>query len=162
WDLELPAISGLIAGRLSVLPAFARADVNTLAVVHLHFNRLISAVTAEVEADIVAFLFQFARGLERHAALEIHVAAGLRQLFAGWFAIAFVLPARGVAGFLNRHAEIDLVREDLNVTLRLHSAAHHAERFPWFAILHHESRNDRVERPFARRVNVRVAGLHRK
>src|SRR5205085_4234397 len=101
WDLELPAISGLIAGRLSVLAAFARADVNTLAVVHLHFNCLISAVTAEVEADIVAFPFQFARGLERRAASEVHLVAGLRQFFAGRFAIAFVLPARGFAGFLD-------------------------------------------------------------
>ena len=44
----------LVPRRLAVLPAFAGADINALAVVHLHLDRLVTAVTTEVEADVVA------------------------------------------------------------------------------------------------------------
>ena len=73
-----------------------------------------------------------------------------------------MLPARGVAGFLHIQAEIDLVGQHLDVTLRLHPAAHDTERFPRLAAFHHEPGNDGVKRTFARRVNVRVARLHRE
>src|SRR5438105_13839756 len=73
-----------------------------------------------------------------------------------------MLPARRVAGFLHVQSEIDLVREHLHVTLWLHPAAHHTERFPRLAILYDESRDDSVKRTFARRVNVRMARLHRE
>ena len=55
------------------------------------------------------------------------------------------------------HAEVDEVHEDLDVALRLHVAAHHAEAEPRRAILRDERGNDRVERSLARRVGVRVA-----
>src|SRR5229473_7308091 len=48
------------------------------------------------------------------------------------------------------------------MTLRLHAAAHHAECFPRFSILHHESRNDGVKWPLSRRVHIRVARFHRE
>ena len=44
------------------------------------------------------------------------------------------------------------------MTLRLHRAAHQAETEPRRAVLEHEGRDDRLERPLARRVVVRVAG----
>ena len=73
-----------------------------------------------------------------------------------------MLPARSIAGFLHVQAEIDLVGEDLDVTLRLHAAAHDAECFPRFAIFHDEAGDDGVEGTFARRVNIRVTGFHRE
>ena len=45
-----------ISRRLAVLARFARADVNALAIVHLDFDRLITAVTADIEAHVVARL----------------------------------------------------------------------------------------------------------
>src|SRR3954454_6094362 len=44
----------LVSRCLAVLAAFAGAHVNTLPVVHLHFDRLIPPVTAEIEPDFVA------------------------------------------------------------------------------------------------------------
>jgi hypothetical protein len=46
----------LVSGGLPVLPAFAGPDVNPLTVVHLDLDRLVTAVPAEVEADVVAFI----------------------------------------------------------------------------------------------------------
>ena len=66
-------------------------------------------------------------------------------------------PARGVAGFLHVHAEIDDVGQHLHMALRLHVAAHQAERQERLAVLHHEAGNDGLERPLARRIDVRVA-----
>src|SRR5205809_449881 len=48
------------------------------------------------------------------------------------------------------------------MTLRLHAAAHDAERFPRFAIFHDEPGNDRVKWTFPRRVNVRMLRIHRE
>ncbi len=45
-----------IARRLAVLARFAGADIDTLAVVHFDFDRLITAVAADVEADVMAAL----------------------------------------------------------------------------------------------------------
>ena len=73
-----------------------------------------------------------------------------------------MLPAGGVAGFLHVYPEIDLVGQHLDMALRLHPAAHDAKRFPRFAIFHDEPGNDGLKRPFARRVNIGVARLHRE
>ena len=73
-----------------------------------------------------------------------------------------MLPAGSIAGFLHVQSKIDLVGEHLDMTLRLHAAAHDAERFPRFAVLHHESGNDGVKWAFARRVNIRVLRVHRE
>jgi hypothetical protein len=47
----------LVSCRLTVLTRLAPADVDTLAIVHLNFDCLISAVTANVEADVVSAFF---------------------------------------------------------------------------------------------------------
>src|SRR6516165_9759584 len=73
-----------------------------------------------------------------------------------------MLPAGRVAGFLDVQTEIDLVCEDLYMTLRLHTAAHDTESFPRFAVFHHESGNNSVKRAFTRRVNIRVLRVHRE
>ena len=54
--LPFPVSPNLITGSHSVLARFAGADVNALAVVHFDFDRLIAAVTADVEAHVVSFL----------------------------------------------------------------------------------------------------------
>src|ERR1700694_1530482 len=123
---------------------------------YFHLDGLVAAVTADIETHVVSFFAQFAHGFVGNAALDFNVAAGFGHLFAGRLAVALVLPARGVARFLYIQAEVDLIGEDLHVTLRLHSAAHDAERLPRFAILHDESWNDGVKRALARRVNVGV------
>ena len=64
---------------------------------------------------------------------------------------------RRVAGFLQVHAEVDQVYDDLHVPLRLHSTTHHAEGKPRLAVPGDESGNDGVERPLARRVDIGVA-----
>ena len=48
------------------------------------------------------------------------------------------------------------------MTLRLHVAAHDAEGEPRLFVLHREARNDGVKGTFARRINIRVARLHRE
>src|SRR5205814_10530333 len=73
-----------------------------------------------------------------------------------------MLPAGRVPGFLDVQTKINLVCEHLYMTLRLHAAAHDTESFPRFAVFHHESGNNGVERTFARRVNIRVLRVHRK
>lgn len=45
-----------IARRLAVLARFARAYVNALAIVHFNLDRLVTAVAADVEADVMAAL----------------------------------------------------------------------------------------------------------
>ena len=96
-----------------------------------------------------------------NAGLEIYVTAVFHFL-AGRFVVAFVLPARRVARFLHVQIKINLVRQHLDMTLRLHSAAHHAECFPRFAIFHHKPRDDGVKWTLAGCINVRVSRLHRK
>src|SRR6476469_2667059 len=110
-------VTNLIPRRLPVFPALALSDVNALAVVHLYLDRLISAVTTKIVADIVAFLLQLANCFPGNATLHVHVSAGLGKFFAGRFAVTFMLPARGVASFLHAHSEIDLVRQDLDMPL---------------------------------------------
>jgi hypothetical protein len=50
-----------------------------------------------------------------------------------------VLPARGVAGFLEVHAEVDLVDEDLDMALWLQAAAPDAGGLPGLAVLQDET-----------------------
>ena len=66
--------------------------------------------------------------------------------------------ARGLAGFLHVHAEVDQVDEHLRVSLRLHVAAHDAERQPRLAVLHHHRRHERVKRTLVRRDLIGVSG----
>src|SRR5438045_9307905 len=48
------------------------------------------------------------------------------------------------------------------MTLRLHAAAHDAERFPRYAIFRDEPGADGVKWTLARRVNVRMLRIHRE
>src|SRR5580765_2722828 len=73
-----------------------------------------------------------------------------------------MLPARRVPGFLHIQTKINLVCEDLYMTLRLHAAAHDTESFPRFAVFHHESWNNGVKRALTGRVDIRVLWVHRK
>ena len=52
---------------------------------------------------------------------------------------------------------VDETEHDLHVPLRLHRAAHHAERPEQRATLQKHAGDDRVERPLARREPVGVA-----
>ena len=66
-----------------------------------------------------------------------------------------MVPARGVTRFLNVHAEIDDVGEDLNVALWLHVAAHQAEGHQRCSVFHDETGNNRVKRTLAWCIDVR-------
>src|SRR6266513_1825593 len=145
---------------LTIFARFARTDVNALAIVHLYFNGLVATVATNVKTHIVTAFFQFADDFVWNSTLDFNVTAA-RHFFSRRFVIALVLPARSVTCFLHVQTKIDLIRQDLNVPLRLHSTAHHAERFPRFSISHHKTRNDGVDGTFARRVNVGVVGFHR-
>src|SRR5207244_11913468 len=114
-----------------------------------------------VQPHSVPSSFQFADDFVWNSTLDFNVTAA-RHFFSRRFVIALVLPARSVTCFLHVQTKIDLIRQDLNVPLRLHSTAHHAERFPRFSISHHKTRNDGVEGTFARPVNVAWAGSHRE
>jgi len=65
-----------------------------------------------------------------------------------------------VEGFLNVHAVVEKVLEDMGLTDRLIGTAHHAVREPRRAVLQDHGRDDRVERTLARADAVRVAGLN--
>src|SRR5207249_8766944 len=64
-----------ISCRHPVFPRFAGPDIDALAVVHFDFDRLVTAVTADIEANVVSFLAQFAHRFVRNAALDFDVAA---------------------------------------------------------------------------------------
>ena len=68
-----------------------------------------------------------------------------------------MVPARAVAGLLHVQAEIDAVGDDLRLALRLHVAAHHPEAQPGLAASRREARDDGLERPLARRIDVGMA-----
>src|SRR5207253_3804786 len=117
---------------LTIFARFARTDVNALAIVHLYFNGLVATVATNVKTHIVTTFFQFADDFVWNSTLDFNVTAA-RHFFSRRFVIALVLPARSVTCFLHVQTKIDLIRQDLNVPLRLHSTAHHAERFPRFS-----------------------------
>ena len=62
---------------------------------------------------------------------------------------ADVVEARGVAGFLQAHVEVEQVDEDLHVALRLHVAAHDAEAHHGPSVFGEHRGDDGVERPLA-------------
>src|SRR2546428_623051 len=79
--------------------------------------------------DDVATLHEGADAFIGDAALDFDEAA-VDHHFACRFARHVVLPAGGVTGLLHVHAEVDLIDEDLDMSLRLHCAAHYAEAHP--------------------------------
>jgi hypothetical protein len=112
-------------------------------------------VAAEVAADVVPAAFEFSHHSRRNATFQIHPTAA-RHFWHVVVGRAFVLPARGVAGFLHAETEVHEVHYDLHVALRLHRATHDTEAHERLAVLHDERRDDRVERTFAGRVDVGV------
>ena len=73
-----------------------------------------------------------------------------------------VADARRIAGFLDVHAEVDDVGDDLRVGLRLVVAAHHAERHHRAPVLREHRRHQRVQRPLVRADLVRMTRLQRE
>src|SRR5438034_10217383 len=146
---------------LTIFTRFARSNVNALAIVHLYLNGLVATVATNVKTHIVTAFFQFADDLVWNSTRDLTVGAA-RHFLSRRYVTALVLPARSVTCFLHVQTKIDLVRQNLDVPLRLHSTAHHAEGFPRFSIFHHKTRNDGVEGTFARRVNVGVVRFHRE
>ena len=86
-----------------------------------------------------------------HERFDLHVAAGEGSLRE---------PA-GLQRLLRGQAEVGDVGHELRVRLRLVPSAHDPEGDPR-AVLLHESRDDRVERPLARSQRVRVVRLERE
>ena len=78
------------------------------------------------------------------------------------FAVLVVREPRRVGRHLHVHAEIDQVDHVLRVRFGLDAAAHVAERHQRLAVLHHEAGDDRVERPLARRDDVRALRIERE
>ncbi len=83
--------------------------------------------------------------------------AAVVHLFAGRLGGAFVQDARRVAGFLEVHAEVDQVDQDLHLALGLGGAAHHPEGKPGLAVFGDEAGDDGVEGPLVRLVDVGMA-----
>jgi hypothetical protein len=67
-----------------------------------------------------------------------------------------LVEARGDAGLLKIHPEVDQVDDDLDVTPGLHATAHDAEGRVRDAVGGEQRRDDRVEGPLAGRENVGV------
>lgn len=145
-----------IADGVAVFAGFAGAAVD---LVHrVPANRRVTAEAAVGGADIVAALDEGALRFVGHAVFHLHRAA-VAHCFAGGFGGALVLPVRGVAGFLEVHAEVDLVYEHLDMARRWHAAAHEAEGFPEPAVLQDETGDDGLKRAFAGRVEIGLAGF---
>jgi hypothetical protein len=70
--------------------------------------------------------------------------------------------ARRVAGRLRVHPEVDQVQQRLHVSLRLHVAAHHAERQPGTAVLERHRGHERMQRPLAWSDHVGVRRIERE
>ena len=70
--------------------------------------------------------------------------------------------ARRVERALRVEAAVDERVHELEVALRLHRAAHHAERAPQLAVAEQEPGDDRVERPLPRPQPVRMSRLRRE
>ena len=77
-------------------------------------------------------------------------------------AVAIEPPARRVERRLRVEPAVDHVRHDLQMALRLHVPAHHAERAEQRAVAQQQARDDRVVRALAGREPVRVARLERE
>ena len=73
-----------------------------------------------------------------------------------------VVEPRGVAGRLHVHPQVDHVHDLGRLGLGLLVTAHVAERQQRLAVLHHERRDDRHERPLVRRDDVRRRRVERE
>ncbi len=140
-----------IADHLAVLAHFRRASIHP--VLRVPLDALVAAEIAVARYDLVAARRQF--GLHRRVEARFHLdRADARRGLARRLRAAEMTPARGVAGFLDVHAEIDDVGQNLDMALRLHVAAHQPEGQERLAVLQDEAGDDGLERAFARRIDV--------
>ena len=110
--------------------------------------------------DLVPHRLELVDDAVGNGRLDDHAHAGL------------VAESSDVHRLLNVHPEYEHVNEELRMSLRLHSAAHQAERHVRLVAasvsrgvgtrLRDESRNERVKRTLARRHGVRQTWLHRE
>mmetsp|Transcript_19740 Transcript_19740/g.78614 ORF Transcript_19740/g.78614 Transcript_19740/m.78614 type:complete len:568 (+) Transcript_19740:124-1827(+) len=121
-------------------------------------------VAAAVRAapDDVAARLQVADDVLADARLDRDRAAVGHEGAARRIGRALVVVPRRVARLLQAEAVIDEIRDDLRLALRLHEAAHDAEREPRLVVLEGEARHDGVVRPLPRRVDVGVVLLERE
>src|SRR5438045_8836422 len=119
-NIQPQFLSKSVTSCLTIFARFARSDVNALAIVHLYFNGLVATVATNVKTHIVTAFFQFADDFVWNSTLDFNVTAA-RHFFSRRFVIALVLPARSVTCFLHVQTKIDLVRQNLDVPLPLHS-----------------------------------------
>jgi len=67
-----------------------------------------------------------------------------------------------IAGFLYIHAEVNHVDDDLDMRLWLQISAHDTKRHDRFTVLHHEARDQGMERALAGCIDVGMSFFHRK
>src|SRR4029077_4122558 len=72
------------------------------------------------------------------------------------------MPPRAISRGLDVESIIHAIDDDLRLPLRLHVAAHHAERHPGLPVARGKSGNDRLERTLARCVDVGMSILQRE
>lgn len=75
---------------------------------------------------------------------------------------AYPLESGSIQSFLRIHAEVDGVQQHLQVTLRLHEAAHYAERADCLAILAQEAGDNGVVSLLAGLQEVVLGGVQRE
>ena len=88
--------------------------------------------------------------------------ATVRHALAGRLARIFMAYPWRVTGFLQVHAEIDQVDDDLGVRLGLHTSSHDTKAEPRFAIARDKSGNNCMERSLPRLEYIEVPCLQRK
>lgn len=116
---------------------------------------LITAERSVGGAYAVAAAFEFGAHRWRNAVFHRDEAVAV-WFFAGRFDAAIEAIARRVARGLQIEIVVDEVDDDLHVTLRLHVAAHQAEREPRLAVAQCERGNDGLERAASGPVLVRA------
>src|SRR6185312_11645013 len=116
-------------------------------------NRFVAAIDARVRRERPAEPRQGFLGRVRDAGLQVEL-AWLAELLAGGFISPFMVPARRIPRLLQPKAIVHEVGDDLRLTLWLHVPAHDAEAHQRGSILRREPRDDGLERPLARRIDV--------
>ena len=143
----------LIPGRLPVLPAF-RGPVVGLGC-SIPENCLIPSVDPPRITHLVAPIHQAADCLIRNAGFHTH--SSTSSVLTRWGRPTGMIPSGGIPGFLEVHAKIDEVHDDLGMALGLKIAPHDTKAHPGRTVLGDKGRNYVVEGSFARRVGVGLA-----
>ena len=105
-------------------------------------DAFVAAEAAVARAHRPAQIDERLARLGRNAGLKTEQAARPQAgaIFAHGLRGAFMVPARTVGRGLHIQAVIHAIENDLRLPLRLHVAAHHAERHPRLAIAARQSR----------------------